>query len=197
MAAETIEHEEPDSYPAVGQEVTSVLVRYRSAMGALMIPRLLKNEPNVQTAVPAVEMLRLNALLGTGSSMLRAFGIGLLILSGIGFFVALLSAVQERQRELALLRALGGGPGLLVRLVLVEALMLGLAGGVLGLAIGRIAAHVAATVVAQGGGPALALPPMGARDLAIVGIAVLLAGLAALFPAFSAYRLRPAQVLRA
>ncbi|MDF0490335.1 ABC transporter permease [Sphingomonas sp. H39-1-10] len=197
VAAETVEHEGPDSYPAVGQEVTSVLVRYRSAMGALMIPRLLKNEPNVQTAVSAVEMMRLNSLLGTGSSVLRGFGIGLLILSGIGFFVALLSAVQERQRELALLRALGGGPGLLLRLVLIEALMLGLAGGLLGLAIGRAAAHVAATIVARGGGPALALPPVGMRDAAIVGAAVLLAGVAALSPALSAYRLRPAQVLRA
>lgn len=197
VAAETVEHDGPDTYPAVGQEVTSVLVRYRSAMGALMIPRLLKNEANIQTAVPAVEMMRLNSLLGTGSSVLRGFGIGLLILSAIGFFVALLSAVQERQRELALLRALGGGPGLLLRLVLIEALMLGLVGGVLGLAIGRAAADVAALAVARGGGPALALPALGARDLAIVGAAVLLAGVAALFPALSAYRLRPAQVLRA
>lgn len=197
LAAETVEHEGSDNYPAVGQEVTSVLVRYRSAMGALMIPRLLKNEPNVQTAVPAVEMMRLNTLLGTGSTVLRGFGIGLLSLSGIGFFVALLSAVQERQRELALLRALGSGPGLLVRLVLIEALMLGMTGGLLGLAIGRIAAEIAATIVARDGGPALALPPMGLTDLAIVVMAVLLAGLAALFPAFSTYRLRPAQVLRA
>ncbi|WDF70916.1 ABC transporter permease [Novosphingobium sp. KACC 22771] len=197
LAAETVEHEGSDNYPAVGQEVTSVLVRYRSAMGALMIPRLLKNEPNVQTAVPAVEMMRLNTLLGTGSTVLRGFGIGLLALSGIGFFVALLSAVQERQRELALLRALGSGPGLLFRLVLIEALMLGMTGGLLGLAIGRIAAEIAATIVARDGGPALALPPMGLTDLAIVVMAVLLAGLAALFPAFSAYLLRPAQVLRA
>lgn len=190
------ENEATNTYPAVGQEVTSVLVRYRSAMGALMIPRLLQNTPNVQTAVPAVEMMRLNKLLGTGGDVLRGFGIGLLALSALGFFVALLSAVQERQRELALLRALGGSPLLLLRLVLVEALLLGIAGGLLGLLIGRIAGHVAASAVASGGGPAIALPPIGLRDLAIVAGAVLLATLAALFPALSAYRLRPARVLR-
>ncbi len=197
VASETVVDEPPDSYPAVGQQVTAVLVRYRSAMGALMIPRLLKNAPNVQTAVPALELIRLNQLLGAGSAVLRGFGIGLLALSGLGFFVALLSAVQDRQRELALLRALGGAPGLLLRMVLVEALLLGLAGGVVGLALGRAAATVAARIVARGGGPVLALPPVGLADLAIVGAGIVLAVAAAAVPAISAYRLRPAQVLRA
>lgn len=188
--------EEADTYPEVGQEVTAVLVRYRSAMGALMLPRLLKHSPNVQTAVPALELNRLNTLLGTGTTVLRAFGIGLLALSALGFFVALLSAVQERQRELALLRALGSGPGRLLRMVLVEATLLGLVGGVLGLIIGRVAAGFAARIVAEGGGPAIALPHLGASELYILLAAVALALLAALVPALAAYRLRPAQVLR-
>lgn len=197
VAAETVGDEPPDTYPAVGREITSVLVRYRSAMGALMVPRLLRKVTDVQTAIPAVELIRLNQLLGTGSAVLRGFGIGLLALSGLGFFVALLSAVQQRQRELALLRALGGGPGLLLRLVLIEALLLGLAGGIAGLLLGRIAAGVAARAVAQGGGPALALPAIGPADLAIVATGIMLALIAAVVPAIMAYRLRPAQVLRA
>lgn len=196
VAAETSVEEGPDRYPVVGREVTAVLVRYRSVMGALMIPRFLKSEPNAQTAVPALELARLNTLLGTGTDVLRGFGIGLLALSGLGFFVALLSAVQERQRELALLRALGGGPGLLLRLVLVEAVLLGLIGGAVGLVLGRVSAGAAAHIVAGGGGPALALPPLGLADLLIVVGAVILALLAALIPALSAYRLRPAHVLR-
>lgn len=196
VASEQASSEGPDTYPAVGREVTAILIRYRSVMGALMIPRLLKQDPTSQTAVPALELNRLNALLGTGTDVLRGFGIGLLALSALGFFVALLSAVQERQRELALLRALGGGPGLLLRLVLIEAMLLGLAGGIVGLALGRLAATVAARAVAGNGGPALALPPVGETDLLVVGAAVLLALFAAILPAVAAYRLRPAQVLR-
>jgi putative ABC transport system permease protein len=196
VASETVTNEPPDTYPAVGNEVTAVLVRYRSAMGALMIPRLLKATPNVQTAIPAMELIRLNKLLGTGTDVLRGFGIGLLALSALGFFVALLTAVQERQRELALLRALGGGRGLLLRLVLLEALLLGLIGGLFGLALGRGAAVIAAHAVASGGGPVLALPAPGFADLTIVAAAMLLALIAAAVPALAAYRLRPAQVLR-
>jgi putative ABC transport system permease protein len=196
VASEQREGEGPDLYPAVGQEVTAILIRYRSVMGALMIPRLLRGDPNAQTAVPAVELNRLNSLLGTGADVLRGFGIGLLALSALGFFVALLTAVRERQRELALLRALGGGPGLLLRLVLIEALLLGLVGGVAGLLLGRLAAAVAARAVAGGGGPALDLPPIGPADGIIVAAAIGLALVAAILPAIAAYRLRPAQVLR-
>lgn len=196
VASEQRVGEGPDLYPATGQQVTAILIHYRSVMGALMIPRLLKYDPNVQTAVPALELNRLNALLGTGTDVLRGFGIGLLALSALGFFVALLSAVQERQRELALLRALGSGPGLLLRLVLVEALALGLVGGIAGLALGRVAATIAAGAVASGGGPALALPPPGIADFVIVAAAMALALVAAIVPAVAAYRLRPAHVLR-
>lgn len=196
LASETQVSEGPDLYPSVGNQVTAVLVRYRSVMGALMVPRLLRRDPNVETAVPALELNRLNTLLGTGTDVLRGFGIGLLALSALGFFVALLAAVGERRRELALLRALGGGPGLLLRLVLIEALLLGIVGGLVGVAIGRVAANVAAGVVARHGGPALALPPIGTADALIVLAAMLLALAAAVVPSIAAYRLRPAQVLR-
>lgn len=196
LASEQRSDEGPDLYPEVGRQVTAILVRYRSVMGALMIPRLLKNDGNIQTAVPALELSRLNALLGTGTDVLRGFGIGLLALAGLGFFVALLSAVQDRQRELALLRALGGGPALLLRLVMIEALLLGLAGGVAGLALGRVAAGFAARAVAHGGGPAIALPSPGIPELAIVAAAMAMALVAGIIPGLLAYRLRPARILR-
>lgn len=195
VAGET-SSEGADTYPAAGQQVTAILVRYRSVMGALMIPRLLGHDPNLQTAVPAVELNRLNALLGTGTVVLKAFGIGILALSALGFFVALLGAVRERERELALLRALGSGPMLLLELILLEAALLGALGGLAGLALGRLSSGVAAKIVAQGGGPALALPALGSPDALIVGVAVLLAIVAAIVPAIRAYRLQPAEVLR-
>lgn len=188
-AAASVSSEGPDTYPAVGREITAILVQYRSAMGALMLPRLIKASPGLQAAVPALEVARLTALLGTGSDVLRGFGIGLLGLSALGFFVSLLGAVQQRQRALALLRALGARPRLLTGLVLGEGALLGLLGGLAGVALGRGAALIAAKVTAAGGGPALALPALGVADTTIVAAAVALSLAAALFPAFIAYRL--------
>ncbi len=180
-----------------GREVTAVLVKYRSAMGALMLPRLITAMPNLQVASPAVETAHLTTLLGTGAEVLRAFAVGLLALSALGFFVALYAAVSQRRRELALLRTLGARPSLLFALVTLEGLALGLTGGVAGIALGRGAAAYAAHAASRGGGPSLPLPPLGGVDLAILAGALALSLLAALAPGLVAYRTQPAAALNA
>ncbi|MBD3368712.1 MAG: FtsX-like permease family protein [Candidatus Eisenbacteria bacterium] len=63
----------------------------------------------------------------------------------LGITSAQLTSVLERKREFAVLMALGMRDALVVRLVLVEAVILGLLGGVAGLAIGAPFLHWAAT----------------------------------------------------
>ena len=180
-----------------GRQVTALLVSYRSAMGALMLPRFVNATPNLQTASPAVETAHLSSLLGTGAEVLRSFGIGLLALSGLGFFVALFAAVSERRRELALLRALGAGPGRLFALVALEALALGLVGGIVGVGLGRAAAVLAVHATAGAGGPSIPVAGFRSADLLIVAGAVGLSLLASVIPGLVAYRTRPARVLGA
>jgi putative ABC transport system permease protein len=179
-----------------GREVTAVLVTYRSAMGALMLPRFIQAQPNLQTAVPAIETARLTQMLGTGTDVLRGFGVGLLALSALGFFVAMFSAVNQRGRELALLRALGARPMLLFALVGIEAFALGLIGGAVGVGLGHAAAWLAASRTAATGGPTLPLSGPGSSDLLLLGAAAALSLVAALGPALIASRLKPAQTLR-
>ncbi len=194
-AGQAVDPTDIDHSPS-GRQVTAVLVTYRSAMGALMLPRLLQAQPNLQTAVPAIETARLNQMLGTGAGVLSGFGVGLLSLSALGFFVALFSAVSQRRRELALLRAGGGGRGLLFGLVCLEALALGLIGGLAGWGLGRAAAAFAAHQAAADGGLAIALPPAGLGDAALLAGALLLSVVAGLAPAIVAGRVQPAQTLR-
>lgn len=178
------------------REVTALLITYRSAMGALMLPRYITSMPDLQAASPAVETAHLTTLLGTGAEVLRSFGVGLLVLSAAGFFVALFSAVSQRRQELALLRVLGGAPRLLFALIALEGVALGLIGGVAGVALGRAAAAYASYAAAKGGGPGLPLPPPGLTELGIVFGAAALSIVAATAPGFIAYRTNPASVLR-
>lgn len=195
-AGRPIDPHDVDKSPG-GREVTALLISYRSAMGALMLPRYVGSMPNLQAASPAVETAHLDTLLGTGADVLRAFGLGLLGLSAVGFFVALYAAVSQRRRELALLRALGARPRLLFGLVALEGVALGLTGGLAGLALGRGAAAFAAQAAARGGGPLLPIPPAGRVELAILAAALALSLVAAVIPGLVAYATRPATTLRA
>lgn len=207
------EHEEAESHVEAGEhahegantdedhhesarEVTALLVRYKSAMGAVMLPRFVAAMPDIQAAIPAIEAGRLNVLLGTGADVLRAFGIGLLVLSALGFFVALFAAVQQRQRELVLLRALGARRTLLLAVVALEATLLGALGGALGIALGRIAGAVAAHSASANGGPLLTLPPLGTFEVSVFLFAALLSLAAALAPAIVAARVDPSSALK-
>jgi putative ABC transport system permease protein len=194
-AGQAVDPHDVDRSPD-GRQVTAVLVTYRSAMGALMLPRLLQAQPGLQTAVPAVEMARLNEMLGTGVEVLRGFGAGLLALSALGFFVALFSAVSQRRRELALLRVLGARPGALFSLICLEAVALGLVGGGAGWLIGRGAAAFAAARTAAGGGPLVVIPPPGGLDALLLAGALVLAVVASLAPAVLAGRIQPAETLK-
>jgi putative ABC transport system permease protein len=76
-------------------------------------------------------------------AMINGLGIGIAVLMGLGAIFAALntmfSAVSARTREIATLRALGFGSWPVVASVLAEALLLGLLGGIVGMAIAYFA----------------------------------------------------------
>jgi putative ABC transport system permease protein len=172
-------------------------VRYKNdATGALLAPRFIRTVANTQAAVPALEAARLNTMLGAGAGVLSGLGYGLLALSAFGFFVALFAAVQTRQRDLVLLRTLGARSPLILCVTALEAMLLGLLGGVAGLGLGRGAASVAAHAIARNDGPVLALAPVGALDGLAIGAAIAIALIAAIAPAMIAARIQPAAALK-
>ena len=79
----------------------------------------------------------------TLQALVRSVGTSIGVLMGLGAIFAALntmySAVAARTREIATLRALGFGSGPVIVSVLAEALLLGLAGGILGMAIAYFA----------------------------------------------------------
>jgi len=107
-------------------------------------------------------------------------------------------AVRERQQEIAVLKTLGFSSGLVMTLILSEALLLGLMGGLLGIFISRAIIAILKDVPFLGdilrGFPNLGLSP----SIAALGVAVaLLLGLLAGFvPALLAYRARITEALR-
>jgi putative ABC transport system permease protein len=99
--------------------------------------------------------------------------------------------VFERRREIGTLMALGAGSGVVLRLFLLKALVLGIAGGLAGYVIGTIIAVILGPRIA--GVPVLPMPVLLLWAFGI-SVAILLA--ASYFPARRAARLDPVSALQ-
>ena len=194
---ESAQADDPEDLAVLRQEreITLALVRWRSPLAAVTLPRAINANTPMQAAAPAVEITRLARLLGVGADVLRAFGGVLLGVAALSVFIALWNAVRERRADLAMLRMLGAPPARVGGLLLCEALWLALLASVLGLAMGHLLAEgVGRLLAAQN-----AMPVTGALWLpgewAVPGLAVGLALIAALLPAIQAYRVDVAELL--
>jgi putative ABC transport system permease protein len=116
-------------------------------------------------------------------------GISLLV-GGIGVMNIMLVSVTERVREIGLRKALGATPTAIRRQFLVEASILGLVGGVLGLSIGLIGAYSLPKLIDQ---PITVSEPAAAGAVAVSLLIGLIAGV---YPATRAARLSPIDALR-
>jgi len=113
-----------------------------------------------------------------------------LLVGGIGVMNIMLVSVTERIREIGLRKALGATPRVVRRQFLVEASVLGLAGGVLGIALGLVGAQVLPRFIDQ----PVTIPPF--VGVGALGIALVIGIVAGVYPASRAARLAPIDALR-
>ena len=146
----------------------------------------------------------------SGQRMLRALQFNLVSLSGISLLVGavlvattLATSVVQRRRVIALLRSLGAGRRQITRAVLLEAALIGVTGGLLGVVAGGFAARAAlasvrATVASavQSAVPATAIQIE--PGLAVLGLllGVFVSATAAVLPLREARATPPLQALR-
>lgn len=195
-AHEADTHDTHDAAEESSLEVSMVLVRYRSPLAAVMLPRWVNAQPGLQASVPALETARLLSMLGVGIEVLRGFGLVLLIAASLSVLVALLHAVRERQGDLAMLRMLGATPARVAGLIALEALMLAALATVLALGLSHaLTAGLGAVLTAQQS-VRISGSWLSAWEALVPAIALGLALLAAAWPAWRGYRLDVTELLQ-
>lgn len=187
----------PDEKLITGVYLRVVTRRDRTTSAAVpAVASELRRNPQLVVASPKDEIDRLFDIIGHVDIILVAMAGVVMASSGVGIMLALYNSMEQRRRQIAVLRVLGcSAPGIL-RLVLMEAVAIGLLGSVLGLLLGFVAMRVVVGVMKSILGLVIepALSP-GAIAGVTVG-AVLLAAVAGVVPAVMGYRTSVAQNLR-
>lgn len=181
--------------PAGDAEVTAMLVRYRTPLAAITLPRAINSGTALQAASPAQEIARLFYLVGTGLDAFRAFAGVLIAASALSLFISLWHAMHEQRYDLAVMRTLGASRGRILRFVLAQGMALGVAGAALGTALGHGVGRLVREWLEWS--RSLSMGALGwAPEEALVAVgAVLIALAASAAPAVRAYRLDVVSVL--
>ena len=124
------------------REITSAIIKFRSPMGMMTIPRNINQNSKLQAATPAIEVNRLFELLGIGIDGLQILAAVIMLISGISVFVSLYNSLKERKYEMALMLSMGASRTRLFLMLLLEGIILSLLGFIAGILLSRIGIYL-------------------------------------------------------
>ena len=189
--------------PESRREVTAILLRSAIVDGLPWAPDQLKsviNKGSVGRCVqPILEIADLfNKFINPMMAVLFVMSVMVVIVSGIGILVSIYNSMNERQHEIAVMRALGASRSKVMLIVLLESVVLSLGGGILGWVVGHSLIAAVSPIITHWYGfivGSLQFSPF--YELILIPGLIVLASLVGFLPAWSAYRTDVAKSLTA
>lgn len=173
------------------RQVTAALLGLRGRAAVFAVQRHVaayEAEP-LMAVLPGVALDELWQAVGVGERALMAISVLVAAVSLAGLVAVVLAGLNERRRELAVLRAVGAGPRHVLGLLLAEGLLVTGTGVAAGAAASVLGVAAAAPWVQTHLGIALQASLPGASQGLLMAAIVIAGMLASLMPALRAYRL--------
>ena len=172
------------------RDITAFLVGLKDRRSLLRTQRAINTfraEP-LMAVIPSQGFEELWQVTGTVETLLRAVSVFVVIVGLVSILVSILTSLNERRREMSILRAVGAGPGHVFALLLIEAVLIALIGAVAGVGLVYGLFLLLAPWVANTYGIVLSGLSPGVFDLQVIGAVVVAAFVMALWPATQALR---------
>ncbi len=172
------------------RSITAFLVGLKSRFDIFSMQRRINDFPRepLLAVLPGVALQEMWSLMGTAESALAGITI-LVVATGILVMLTmLLSSLNERRREMAILRSVGARPSHIFAMFIFEAGMLTLAGCVIGLGLVYVGLLIVQPIIDSRYGLFLEIGVPSRRDLTLLGTVFAVGIFAGFIPAWRAYR---------
>lgn len=180
------------------RKISAVLVvtQKNDYQRAMAFPRRVAEELDVQAVAPAEEIDRLfRGLVGDIQVVLLILAVLIVVVAGIGIMVSIYNSMNDRRREIAIMRALGARRGTVMAVILVESILLALGGGAIGVLLGHGLTGALAPIIAERTGVVCSALHFQTNELILIPGLIFLASAVGYLPAVIAYRTDVAQSL--
>lgn len=197
------------------KEVTALLVDTKDPMTGTELKYQLTEEPVGQAVSPIGIIYSLfDSIVGPMRNVLLVITGVICFVSGISILVSIYNSMNDRKQEIAVMRSLGAGRGTVMAIVLLESVMISMAGGVLGWMAGHAMIGIASQKIEEETGVIVSafqlapplhelsyllgpqLTPTISVEIWLIPGLILLAILVGFMPALAAYRTDVAEALQ-
>ncbi|MCV6825420.1 MULTISPECIES: ABC transporter permease [Halocynthiibacter] len=171
--------------------ITAALVGVNSPLQTFALQRAINeySEEPLLAILPGVALQELWAIVGIAETALLAVSVMVVVTALLGMMATILSSLNERRREMAILRAMGASPFTILGLLVLESALTAFCGAVLGLGILYVGLFVAQPIVDQAFGLYLPITPPGMSELWVIITVVCAGAIVSMVPAIRAFRL--------
>jgi putative ABC transport system permease protein len=194
------QHQQPQikPLPEDQREVTAVLLLLADDAYALRLSKQINKGRVAQAVFPGREVARLfEGLVGYVKSILLVLAILVIVVAGVSVMVSIYNSMNDRSREIGVMRALGAGRSTVMMVVLLESILLSLLGGAAGVLLGHGTMAVLSPIVLNLTGVTIHAFQFDVAELILIPALIVLATLAGYLPALTAYRTDVARALSA
>ncbi|MFK7881474.1 ABC transporter permease [Roseobacter sp.] len=171
--------------------ITAALVGTKSRLQVFGLQRAINSYPQepLLAILPGVALQELWQIVGIAETALVAVSGMVVVTALIGMMATIFSSLNERRREMAIFRAMGARPRVILGMLVLEASVMAAIGAALGLALLYISLFVAQPWVDRAFGLWLPINAPSMRELLVLVGVVLAGAIVSLIPALRAYRM--------
>ena len=171
-------------------QITAFLLGTKSRLDVLRLQRTLNNwvEEPLMAVIPGVALSELWEGISYAEDGLRVVSGFVVVVGLLGMLVSIYNSLNERRREMAILRSMGAGPGMIVSLMVLESLVLTLGGILAGLCLIYLVLWLLQPVLDQHFGLYIPILWPSLEEWIYLGMIIGFSLLLGLVPAYRAYR---------
>jgi putative ABC transport system permease protein len=171
--------------------ITAALIGLKSKTATFRVQRYVNDYPKeaLTAALPGVALSQLWDLIGIAENALLIISVFVVVVGLFGMLTALLTGLNERRREMAILRSVGARPAQVFALIIGEAGVLTLAGVSLGITLLYALLLLGQPIVEARFGISIAIGMPSQREWVLMGTILLAGILVGGIPSYRAYRL--------
>lgn len=171
--------------------VTAALVGVKSRLQVFSLQRSINEyaqEP-LLAILPGVALQELWQIVGIAETALIAVSGMVVVTALIGMMATIFSSLNERRREMAIFRAMGARPRVILGMLVLEATLIAAIGSILGLALLYVGLFVAQPIVDRAFGLWLPIETPTLREMWVLLCVIAAGAIVSLIPALRAYRI--------